>query len=58
MLKRAGRGHSQAGASGTSAGECAVLCPACPQPGKNLEDGWQDAPPEKRYVQEIFSMEI
>lgn len=48
MLKRAGRGHSPAGAEGTSVGECAVLCPACPQPGKNLEDGWQNAPPEKR----------
>ncbi|KAF8194573.1 hypothetical protein BJ912DRAFT_1030927 [Pholiota molesta] len=50
MLKRAGRGHSPTGAEGTSAGECAVLCPACPQPGKNLPEGWQDAPPEKRHA--------
>lgn len=52
MLKRAGRGHSKGGAAGTSHGECAVLCPACPQPGKNLYDseGWKDAPPNKRSV--------
>ncbi|KAG2117623.1 hypothetical protein DEU56DRAFT_874102 [Suillus clintonianus] len=41
-LKRAGRGHEPGGALGTTEGELAVLCPACPQPGKNLPLGWGD----------------
>lgn len=48
MLKRTGRGHGPDGVEGTGEGECAVLCPACPQPGKNLPDDWQDAPNDKR----------
>ncbi|KIK34020.1 hypothetical protein CY34DRAFT_26941 [Suillus luteus UH-Slu-Lm8-n1] len=36
MLKHFGHGHNPVGVSGTQEGECAVLCPACPQPGKNL----------------------
>ncbi|KAG2122214.1 hypothetical protein DEU56DRAFT_873634 [Suillus clintonianus] len=40
-LKRAGRGHDPAGVSGTREGELVLLCPACPQPGKNLPDGWE-----------------
>jgi hypothetical protein len=50
MLKRAGRGHDERGVEGTKLGECAVLCPACPQPGKNLPSDWKDAPKEKKYV--------
>ncbi len=49
-LKRAGRGHDERGCSGTTRGECAVLCPACPQPGRNLSDGWQTRPEQERYV--------
>ena len=36
MLKRSGRGHDPAGVLNSKEGECAVLCPACPQPGKNM----------------------
>ncbi|KAF9472585.1 hypothetical protein BDN70DRAFT_909114 [Pholiota conissans] len=54
MLKRSGRGHSNSGAQGTSAGECAVLCPACPQPGKNLPSEWKDAPPDKQFLYRLF----
>ncbi|KIM60068.1 hypothetical protein SCLCIDRAFT_26859 [Scleroderma citrinum Foug A] len=36
MLKQSGRGHDPAGVLNTKEGECAVLCPACPQPGKNI----------------------
>lgn len=46
MLKRAGRGHDPAGIDATQEGECAVLCPACPHPGKNLPPDWRDAPDE------------
>ncbi|KAF7968821.1 hypothetical protein HWV62_29262 [Athelia sp. TMB] len=44
MLKRAGRGHDPAGVAATRMGECAVECPACPHPNKNLPVGWEDAP--------------
>lgn len=50
MAKRAGRGHDSAGANATSPGECALLCPACPHPGKNLPDNWENAPRIKKYV--------
>ncbi|KAJ6524049.1 hypothetical protein B0H19DRAFT_899244, partial [Mycena capillaripes] len=38
LLKRAARGHSTDAdrINDTKAGECALLCPACPQPGKDL----------------------
>ncbi|KAG2099666.1 hypothetical protein BD769DRAFT_1631155 [Suillus cothurnatus] len=32
VLKQAGRGHDPSGVDATSAGKCAVLCPACPHP--------------------------
>ncbi|KAG2341891.1 hypothetical protein BDR05DRAFT_976767 [Suillus weaverae] len=50
MLKWAGWGYDLAGVEGTGCGECAVICPACPQPGKNLPDDWCDAPKEKRCI--------
>jgi len=50
MLKRAGRGHDPAGVNTTREGECAVLCPACPQPGKNLPEDWRQVPKLKGYV--------
>ncbi|KAG2747607.1 hypothetical protein P692DRAFT_201840530 [Suillus brevipes Sb2] len=36
MLKWAGWGYDPAGVKSTGSSECAVLCPACPQPSKNL----------------------
>ncbi|OBZ73874.1 hypothetical protein A0H81_05915 [Grifola frondosa] len=47
LLKRLGRGHDPAGIGATEMGSCAVLCPACPHPGKNLPDDWQGAPPSQ-----------
>ena len=43
MLKQVGRGHDSCGVAGTHNGELAVECPACPIPGVNLPDGWEDA---------------
>ena len=40
MLKRAGRGHDDGGASATKRGELAVLCPLCPWPHMNLPANW------------------
>ncbi|KAJ6608385.1 hypothetical protein B0H10DRAFT_2068058 [Mycena sp. CBHHK59/15] len=54
MLKRAGRGLDPTGVNGTAPGECALLCPACPHPGKNLPPDWQDAPEEKRFLYALF----
>ncbi|TFK60790.1 hypothetical protein BDN72DRAFT_778956, partial [Pluteus cervinus] len=53
-LKRARRGHHEAGAEGTGKGECAVLCPACPQPGLNLPPEWEKLPLEKRWIYRLF----
>ncbi|KAI0038767.1 hypothetical protein FA95DRAFT_1476165, partial [Auriscalpium vulgare] len=50
MLKRSARGHSVNGVGGTKPGECAVLCPACPQPGLNLPPDWESAPEDQRWL--------
>ncbi|KAJ7056035.1 hypothetical protein C8F01DRAFT_1211465 [Mycena amicta] len=42
--KRAGRGHELSGVMGTSAGELAVPCWACPLAGFNLPEGWENFP--------------
>ena len=49
MLKRAGCSHNPLGVSATSQGGCTVVCPACPQPGKNLPANWKSAPKDERY---------
>ncbi|KAJ7854749.1 hypothetical protein B0H14DRAFT_3085502 [Mycena olivaceomarginata] len=56
MLKRAGRGHAANGIPGTRPGKCALLCPACPQPGKNLpaDGSWRTAPRERRFLYTLF----
>ncbi|KAJ3537092.1 hypothetical protein NMY22_g5739 [Coprinellus aureogranulatus] len=43
LMKRSGRGHDPEGVKNTKPGECAVLCPACPQVGINLPDDWRDS---------------
>ncbi|KAF8208998.1 hypothetical protein K438DRAFT_1573084 [Mycena galopus ATCC 62051] len=55
MMKRAGRGHSESGISGTAQGELALRCQACPQDGRNLPEGWADIdwdtmPEDLQYV--------
>ncbi|KAJ7028079.1 hypothetical protein C8F04DRAFT_1188918 [Mycena alexandri] len=54
LLKRAGRGHDPTGAKGTGPGECALLCPACPHPGKNLPENWKNAPERKQFLYALF----
>jgi hypothetical protein len=44
-LKWAGFGQDTKRNSGMAANaELSVFCPACPQPGINIEDDWQDGP--------------
>ncbi|KAG2114604.1 uncharacterized protein F5147DRAFT_743818 [Suillus discolor] len=47
QLQHAGRGNDPNGIHATTAGELAVQCPACPHPGKNIPQGWEDEPPWK-----------
>ncbi|KAF8137814.1 hypothetical protein K438DRAFT_1996671 [Mycena galopus ATCC 62051] len=54
MLKRAGRGHVKSGVMGTPQGDLAVKCPACPQPGENLPDDWEAAPPGCQFLYIMF----
>ncbi|KAK7039759.1 CxC2 domain-containing protein [Favolaschia claudopus] len=54
MLKRGGRGHALSGVYGTGPGDLAIRCPACPRPGINLPEDWENAPPETRFLYIIF----
>ena len=49
-LKRAGRAHEPGGPDGTSHGELAIRCPACPRPGVNLPENWRDVPDDMKCV--------
>nr|GAT48004.1 predicted protein [Mycena chlorophos] len=53
-LKRAGRGHERGGVLATSSGELALRCPACPRPGVNLPENWQEAPPADHCLYTLF----
>ncbi|KAJ7587055.1 hypothetical protein C8J56DRAFT_1083227 [Mycena floridula] len=50
MLRRAGRGHDKTGPLGTKQGGLSVLCRACPHPGVNLPEGWENAPKNVRWL--------
>lgn len=50
LLKRGGRAHAPTGVNGTSPGELAVLCPACPHPNINLPMDWTSVAKESQYV--------
>ncbi|KAG1818253.1 hypothetical protein EV424DRAFT_1324062 [Suillus variegatus] len=54
QLRRAGRGNDPNGVGATTAGELAVQCPACPHPGKNIPQGWEDEPPWARWKYALF----
>ncbi|KAK7048776.1 CxC2 domain-containing protein [Favolaschia claudopus] len=57
MCIRAGRGHDPGGIAETKPGELAMPCRACPHPGINLPDGWDDAPPEVAWIYRQFVSE-
>ncbi|KAH7904785.1 hypothetical protein BJ138DRAFT_1138456 [Hygrophoropsis aurantiaca] len=50
ILKRAGCGNILNGCSTTQPGELAISCPACPQPGINLPDGWENVDPRFKFL--------
>jgi hypothetical protein len=47
-LKRAGRGHHPDRSANIEEGSCALLCPACPHPNKNLPPGWENVPEDRK----------
>ncbi|KAJ7431195.1 hypothetical protein B0H11DRAFT_2262218 [Mycena galericulata] len=48
--RRAGRGHDPAGLVATKAGECMVICWACPYDGRNIPKNWRDVDPKFSYL--------
>ena len=50
MLKRGARAYDPTGIDGTSPGELAVLCPACPIPSVNLPPNWKSVGKDSEYV--------
>ncbi|KAJ6511850.1 hypothetical protein DFH09DRAFT_941653 [Mycena vulgaris] len=54
MLKRAGRCYETDGIETTKPGACALECPACLHPGKNLPPDWKDMPSEKQFLYALF----
>ncbi|KAJ7846652.1 hypothetical protein B0H13DRAFT_1646562, partial [Mycena leptocephala] len=56
LLKRGARAmaYDSSGAQGTKPGELAIECPACPRPGINLPEGWEDTPPAKQHLYMLF----
>jgi hypothetical protein len=55
LLKRSGQGHDPEDLSAMVPGACAVECPACPQPERNLPADWSSAPAWKQYVSPAMS---
>ncbi|KAG1807133.1 uncharacterized protein BJ212DRAFT_1449387 [Suillus subaureus] len=49
-----GHGHDPNGVLGTKEGELAVLCPACPQPGRNLPADWDNVPLHMKWLYGLF----
>ncbi|KAF7319615.1 CxC2 domain-containing protein [Mycena chlorophos] len=55
LLKRGGRfGYQSNGAEDVAPGELAIRCPACPRPGVNIPDDWQEAEPRLRCIYSQF----
>ncbi|KAJ7833212.1 hypothetical protein B0H14DRAFT_3087705 [Mycena olivaceomarginata] len=70
MCKRAGRGHNGIGVprtpdspelvygiEATQRGELAIPCRACPHPGINLPDGWENAPRDEAWKYQLMVSE-
>jgi hypothetical protein len=57
LLKRSGRGHEPEGVEGTKPGQCAVECPACPHPGRNVPSDWNTKPESIKYAIPAFQIQ-
>ncbi|KAF7298473.1 CxC2 domain-containing protein [Mycena kentingensis (nom. inval.)] len=54
LLKRRGRAHTSTPIAATQPGELAIRCPACPQPGINLPEDWEQAAPGDQCLYIMF----
>ncbi|KAI0055066.1 hypothetical protein BV25DRAFT_1873220 [Artomyces pyxidatus] len=54
MAKRGGRAHDPKGINATDLGELVIECPACPHPGRNMPEGWEDAPASEQWKYAIM----
>ncbi|KAJ7060660.1 hypothetical protein C8F01DRAFT_988096 [Mycena amicta] len=52
--KRAGRAHEPSGLEATESGGLAVSCWACPQPGRNLPEGWKFVARSHQYLYKLM----
>ncbi|KIJ95660.1 hypothetical protein K443DRAFT_108434, partial [Laccaria amethystina LaAM-08-1] len=50
LMKRHGRGNVEHGITSTARGDLATLCPACPIPGVNLPEKWEDVGMEWKFL--------
>jgi hypothetical protein len=50
LIKRGGLAHSPLPLSSAPPGSCAVECPCCPHPGRNITNNWMFVRPENKYV--------
>ncbi|KAF9780638.1 hypothetical protein BJ322DRAFT_1023868 [Thelephora terrestris] len=57
MTNRGGQSYDGAGIKGTSPGELAVSCPACPIPSVNLPPNWKSAAKDSEYRRQISNYE-
>ncbi|KAJ7572380.1 hypothetical protein C8J56DRAFT_1068899 [Mycena floridula] len=48
------RAHDPEGVDKTKLGACAVICPACPQTGINLPEGWETLEQENGWIYRLF----
>lgn len=56
MIKRSGYGYLSD--SEKEDHSCALLCPACPQPGINLPEHWEKAPADIMYTFLIHQLDF
>ncbi|SJL02898.1 uncharacterized protein ARMOST_06239 [Armillaria ostoyae] len=54
LLLHGRKGCEPDGANNVGPEELAIVCPACPIPGVNLPDGWEDTPPLIRWLYTLF----
>ncbi|TFY52380.1 hypothetical protein EVG20_g10575 [Dentipellis fragilis] len=54
MAKRGGHTHDAGGIENTALGSLVVECPACPHPGRNLPEDWENQPRHLRFLYCLF----
>lgn len=50
QIKRGGGGHMKMGLDSVPDGAFSLECPACPHPGRNLPEDWDQIPEDTQLV--------